>query len=70
LVSADSMTDAIGEATLTLKSAHHADTGSISVSCLGVAAYTCVEYASATAPTVRILTPTENQGEVMRWLTF
>lgn len=61
VVRSDAMTDAIGEAELVLRSTSTPGTASISVTAAGAAVISYVEFASTTAPSVRILSPTANQ---------
>lgn len=62
VISSDATTDAVGEARLVLQSPADEDTGSISVTCGGTQGIGYIEYASLTAPSVRILTPTQNEA--------
>ncbi|MCE5314615.1 MAG: Ig-like domain-containing protein [Armatimonadota bacterium] len=58
IVSSDSVTNAVGEATATVRSATTADTATISISCGDVTGYDYVEFASDDAPSIRIAEPT------------
>lgn len=61
VISSDSTTDAVGEARLVLQAPTNADTGGVYVTCGGTQGVGYAEFGSATAPSVRILTPTNNQ---------
>jgi hypothetical protein len=62
IISSDATTNAVGEAKLVLQAPTCADTGSISATCDGITAMAYIEFASPTAPSVRILTPILNEN--------
>jgi len=61
VISADTTTDEVGEARLVLQAPTNADTASISVTCGGTQGIGYAEFTSPTAPSVRILTPTDGE---------
>jgi hypothetical protein len=62
IVSSDSVTNIVGEAYLVVQSPTTSDTANISVTCEGITKYTYLEYATPATPSVRILTPTQNES--------
>jgi len=61
VISSDATTDAVGEARLVLQAPTDADTAGIYVTCGGAQGVGYAEFGSATAPSVRILTPTNDE---------
>lgn len=61
VISSDSTTDAVGEARLVLQAPSTPGTANVSVTVGGVTVTDYAEFASPTAPTVRILAPTVNE---------
>mgnify|MGYP005857691919 CR=1 FL=1 len=61
VISSDATTDAVGEARLVLQAPTDADTAGIYVTCGGAQGVGYAEFGSATAPSVRILTPTDDE---------
>ncbi len=61
VISSDATTDAVGEARLVLQAPSTPGTGSISVTVGGVTYVGYAEFASPTAPSIRILTPAQNE---------
>ncbi|MDO8588232.1 MAG: Ig-like domain-containing protein [Armatimonadota bacterium] len=61
VIGADSSTDAVGEARLVLQAPSAPGTANVSVTVGGMTVTGYAEFASSTAPTVRILTPTLNE---------
>lgn len=60
VISSDTTTDAVGEAKLVLRAPSASGTANVSVTVGGMTVWGYAEFASATAPSIRILEPIEN----------